>query len=157
MRVGAKVQCQICGSDETCTIAHGMEKSSNYALYIPMQSTTTAHATQRTTDRLFHYCQQSECGRDEFDTVRGENSFSLAINKQSPPSSGKQIQPTVYPFQPTVGHVDPTSLCATVAKSENLIFTEFWPIPRSLSARTPAQQSVSMGGRCQQVTSYAYM
>lgn len=123
-----------------------MEKSSNYALYIPMQSTTTAQATQRTTDRLFHYCQQSECGRDEFDTVRGENSFSLTINKQSPPSSGKQIQPTVYSLQPTVGPVFPNPLCGAVAKSKNLFFTEFWPIPRSLPDRTPAQQSVSMGG-----------
>ena len=146
MRVGAKVQCQICGSDETRTIAHGMEKSSNYALYIPMQSTTTTHATQRTTDRLFHYCQQSKCGRDEFDTVRVENPFSLAINKQSPPASGKQIQPTVYSFQPTVGHVYPNLLCGAVTKSKYLFFAELWPIPPPLSARTLAQQNISMSG-----------
>lgn len=146
MRVGAKVRCQICGSDETCTIAHGMEKSSNSALFIPMQSTTTAHATQRTTGRLFHYCQQSECGRDEFDTVRGENSFSLAINKQSPPSSGKQIQPTVYPFQPTVSHVHPVPLRETVTNLKNhflLLFALFCCLSQHEHQRSRASKCVA--------------
>jgi len=50
-----KVQCRIGGSDETCTMAHGMEKGSRYDLHITMQSTTTAHANNITTGQPFSF------------------------------------------------------------------------------------------------------
>jgi len=124
-----------------------MEKSSNYALYIPMQSTTTAQATQRTTDRLFHYCQQSECGRDEFDTFRGEKFFlpghqqaEPAIIRQANSANGVSIPTNSWPCLSLTLCVVPSQSRKT---SFSLNFGRFRGLSQTEHQRSRASQWVA--------------